>query len=415
MNSALATGQANFTEENRKARERLLNVVDRCSRDRYASFPPAARELRVSGGIVLMGGQKASLGHHLDLLEGALKRSPSLHLRALVDEVPASIRLTSRVQQLGLELLTPAELFARRDEFRDCLFVDRYCTWVPGVKYKARLREHGLSVLRLEQFLNAPPLAHPDAHFRAHSDFMLEKFDRFLDLEHVWCDSKSRTVYYTALAGFISMDFTWFAYCCDDHDERYLPSDIGFVPGTEEIFVDCGAHDGAESILFAKRVANRFTRICAFEPDRTNFAVTTRNLNRYMIDHRLDNMFCYPLGVYDRNDYLETSGHDVTVVVMDRHAESGGLFVARLDDVLEEMTYLKLEIEGAELAALRGAHRLIRADKPVLAVAAYHKPDDLLALTDQIRSFDVGYDLKLRHHSLEPAVLCIYCQPGTGT
>ena len=207
------------------------------------------------------------------------------------------------------------------------------------------------------------------------------------------------------------MDFTWFAYGCDDHAERYLPSDIEFEFGGEEVFVDCGAHDGAESALFAQRVGNHFKRICAFEPDRVNYAVTSRNLNRYMVEHAIDNILCYPMGVYDRNGYLAFSGYDVTVAVSDHHASTGqGLFVARLDDVIDEMTFLKLEIEGAELAALRGAERLIRANKPTLAISAYHKPEDLLELTAHVESLNLGYTLKLRHQSLEPAVLCIYCQ-----
>jgi len=400
--------------ESTKARAQLLGVVERCQTDRYAYFPEAAREriLRSDGrDIVLMGGQRSSLAYHLDLIQRTLTANPGLRLRALVDESPETVPATHPLLVSGTEIVSTQEFLARSVEFRDALVVDRYCTWIPGVKYRSRLKQAGIAFLRLEQFLNAPGLTFPPGHYRQHSDFMLREFDRFLALENIWADERSRTVYYTSLAAAISLDFTWFAFGCDNHDERYLPSDIGLLLGDDETFVDCGAHDGSESILFAKRVKNRFRSIRAFEPDRVNFSVTSRNLQKYSRDHRVANIYCYPMGVYDRNGYLGFTGSDVMVAVQDSHVERGpGLFVTRLDDMIEEMTYLKLEIEGAELAALHGAHSLIRTHKPVLAISCYHKPEDFLELSSHVLSLDMGYRMTLRHHSLEPGVLCIYCQ-----
>lgn len=400
--------------ESAKARDQLLALVERCSRDRFAFFPTQAREPLLKQGrrdIVLMGGQKASLGLHLQFLEWVIQANPGLRLRALVDESPQTIPQTAALVARGVEVLDPTAFFQRAGEFADAIIVDRYCTWVPGVKYRTKLKQAGLPYLRLEQFLNAPGLAAPYGHFRTHSDFMLAEFDRFLALENLWADERSLTVYYTALAAMISIDFTWLAFGCDQHEDRYLPNDIGLQLGDREVFVDCGAHDGAESILFARRVQNRYRSIRAFEPDRANFMVTSRNLQQYMGEHGVSDMFCYPMGVYDRNAYLGFTGSDVTVMVSDAPADKGpGLFVARLDDFIDEMTYFKLEIEGAELAALRGADGLIRKNKPLLAVSAYHKPDDFLDLSAHILALDMGYTFKLRHHSLEPGVLCIYAQ-----
>ena len=404
--------------DSHRTRERLLELVDRCQHDRFAYFPSHARELPWKNGfldVVLMGGQKSSLNYHLDLIEYLIKMTPGLRLRAIVDEIPGAIVAASRVLALGAKLVTVRDFFENSSSYRDCIIVDRYCTWIPGIKYRAKLKQSGLAVLRWEQFLNAPGLPIPAAHYLAHSDLVLAQFDNFLAIEKLWEDDHSRNVYYTTLAAYASLDFTWFAFTCGNHDERYMPSDIGLKMNENEVFVDCGAHDGAESIIFATRVRNNFRRICAFEPDRKNYAVVCKNLARYMGQHQLDNIVCYPLGVYDRNAYLSFSGKDVTVTLSDQPAGEGpGLFVARLDDLIDEMSYLKLEIEGAELGALNGARDLIRRQRPVMAISAYHKPTDFPDLTGFVRELDMGYTMKLRHQSLEAGVLCIYAQPNEG-
>ena len=74
------------------------------------------------------------------------------------------------------------------------------------------------------------------------------------------------------------------------------------------------------------------------------------------------------------------------------------------------MTYLRLEAEGSEAAALRGARGLIQASRPKLAVSVYHRPDDFLVLPKLIHEFNPDYSFKLRHQSLEYGVLTLYCQ-----
>ncbi len=53
--------------------------------------------------------------------------------------------------------------------------------------------------------------------------------------------------------------------------------------------------------------------------------------------------------------------------------------VRRLDDILgnRPVTFIKMDIEGSELAALRGAERIIRQQRPKLAICVYHKPEDM--------------------------------------
>ena len=50
------------------------------------------------------------------------------------------------------------------------------------------------------------------------------------------------------------------------------------------------------------------------------------------------------------------------------------------------MTYLKMDIEGAEMEALRGAEKTIRAFSPTLAISIYHSPEDMMDIPEYVHS-----------------------------
>ena len=72
-----------------------------------------------------------------------------------------------------------------------------------------------------------------------------------------------------------------------------------------------------------------------------------------------------------------------------------------IDNILHgsRVDFIKMDIEGAELNALRGAEKSIRRYHPSLAVCAYHRTDDLITLPQYINSLG-GYHLYLRKHGL---------------
>lgn len=402
-------------EEVVNARKLLDGVVARCSADRWAEFPKDVRDFISSGHkpppIVLMGLDGYILDEHLRLIDCVLANNAGMEMRAVVSDTAASVWDPALIRMRGWRFLTTREFFDNAVEFAGCLVVDRYCTWMPAIKYKVQLKRSGFRVLRFEQFMNMPDLKPAGAYFRAQSDFMLEHLDKILPLASSFADAKSTKVLYNVLAGFISMNFVYFALSCDDHRERYFSSDVGFEFSEHEVLADVGALDGSESIIFAEKVRRKFKGIHAFEPDRLNFRKLCRKINAYVAQHGALDFYCHNFGVYDRNDYLAFTGTDYAVSVNEGRAEDGqGLLMARLDDVLDEMTYLRLEAEGSESAALRGARNLIRKYKPKLAVSIYHRPDDFLVLPKMIREFDQGYNFKLRHQSLEYGVLSLYCQ-----
>lgn len=75
--------------------------------------------------------------------------------------------------------------------------------------------------------------------------------------------------------------------------------------------------------------------------------------------------------------------------------------VRSLDSVLQgkRASFIKMDIEGSELEALKGAEETIRKWRPKLAISMYHKPEDIWELPLYVKKLVPDYRLYLRHHS----------------
>ena len=58
-----------------------------------------------------------------------------------------------------------------------------------------------------------------------------------------------------------------------------------------------------------------------------------------------------------------------------------------------------MDIEGAELEALKGAEKTIRADRPDLGICVYHSPSHLWEIPLYLHGLGVGYRLYLRNYT----------------
>jgi len=85
----------------------------------------------------------------------------------------------------------------------------------------------------------------------------------------------------------------------------------------------------------------------------------------------------------------------------------------KLDNVLmEPPTYIKMDIEGAELEALWGARKLLKEHKPVLAICAYHTSDHLWEIPLLIHAIQPDYKLHLRRYAEGAWELVWYAIPA---
>jgi len=73
-------------------------------------------------------------------------------------------------------------------------------------------------------------------------------------------------------------------------------------------------------------------------------------------------------------------------------------------------TLIKMDIEGAEPDALRGAEATLRRNRPGLAVALYHKPEHLWEIPLWLAGLGLGYRMYLRGHLHSGYELILYCR-----
>ena len=65
----------------------------------------------------------------------------------------------------------------------------------------------------------------------------------------------------------------------------------------------------------------------------------------------------------------------------------------------DKCTLLNADIEGAELPLLHAMEKIIRADRPVIAVCLYHYKEDLLTVPQFLQSICVNYIWYMRKYT----------------
>lgn len=170
-----------------------------------------------------------------------------------------------------------------------------------------------------------------------------------------------------------------------------------------EYFVDAGAFNGETAEYFLSLFDNGYAYV--LEPNPKQFEITKGRLRTY------PQAELFPYGAYDQNTLLcfnVNQGYEST----GRISEHGSvkIEVRKMDDLLRDrkVTFIKMDIEGSELAALRGAERIIREQRPKLAICVYHKPEDMWEIPELILNYHPDYKLFLRHYSLFQTETVLY-------
>ncbi len=176
----------------------------------------------------------------------------------------------------------------------------------------------------------------------------------------------------------------------------------------DEIFVDAGSFDGLTSVCFNDITKGMYRKIYAFEPDEKNL----RKCRKTFQEHSLINVETVPIGLWNKTDILSFDSRGNGASKIENEAEDK-IKVDRLDNVLsdEQISFIKMDLEGAEYNALSGAREIISRCKPKLAISVYHKPEDIWELPDLILSISEEYQFYFRHYSISESETIIYAIP----
>ena len=220
-------------------------------------------------------------------------------------------------------------------------------------------------------------------------------------------DDKSRNVMQCYLNAATTGEFEMlFSECYEEHSYfNSITSDLII-----DMLIDCGAYDGDSIHDFIKMFPN-YCKIIAFEPDRVNLQKLAARKKK----EKIRNLTVVDKGVGLRKETLYFHSTGKSNSFLDETGDSE-IQITPLDEFCNQCMgtiMVKMDIEGAELAALQGAEKLIREKHPILTICVYHREEDLIEIPQYIHKIagEGIYDYYLRFHGLDLAELVFYAIP----
>ena len=212
-------------------------------------------------------------------------------------------------------------------------------------------------------------------------------------------------------------------YLENDGQLQYFADDVPlFVGMTELRFIDCGACTG-DTLLpmldYCRSSGLAARAVCLFEPEHENLLA----LNEVVSEHVPTDCHAVivPCGTWSTNTIVQFSAARNSSAIIETSTAATeppslhSIATVSLDDSVRGMrpNYIKMDIEGAEHEALRGAAEIIRTTEPVLAICVYHKADDLWEIPKLIDSINPEYEFYLRVHGDMGLEVVLYAVPSS--
>lgn len=226
------------------------------------------------------------------------------------------------------------------------------------------------------------------------ADFLTLHYNELERVYHMLADEQSRLVFKNVVRSKLTGEIPPLFECASSVEEAW-----GLFQLTEkERYLDLGAYTGDTVERFLRFTNGHYQQIWAVEPDHKNFKRLLQNTDNLL------NVQCFNCCVdadSGERRYSMDGGRK-------SHAlKNGGEMISAVtvDELLDgaPVSLIKMDVEGMEAAALRGAAGTIRKYKPSMQVSAYHRSEDLFALPLLVEQIRPGAKVYLRHFSCLPA------------
>ncbi len=176
----------------------------------------------------------------------------------------------------------------------------------------------------------------------------------------------------------------------------------------EEVFVDLGAYTG-DSIEGYIKTYGKYKKIYGYEMTPTTFETLKQNMRIY------NNIECRQKAIGEKNGkiYIKSvSDEDPSSNKVDNQGNVAIEMVSLDEDITEKITFIKMDIEGAEQAALKGAKNHIQLSKPKLAVCTYHNNEDIWKIPQMIYEMNPEYKFYMRYNGTSwwPSEYVLLCK-----
>ncbi len=179
--------------------------------------------------------------------------------------------------------------------------------------------------------------------------------------------------------------------------QRGIYSQFGHGARTGDVVLDVGANVG----VYAREALRAgASKVIAIEPVPPVAECLRRNMRDEIAAGKV---VVVEKGAWDKDDFLEMNIYPGNMAASSFTADRKGeqryrvrLPLTTLDQIaaslaLERVDFIKMDIEGSERRAVRGAATLIRRFKPRMALCVYHLADDPVAVPAAVRAVRTDY------------------------
>jgi FkbM family methyltransferase len=253
-----------------------------------------------------------------------------------------------------------------------------------------------INVMTMQAFLAAidAPYITEDS-FRNYHSVLFNQASAFVSAFLCLEDERSREVYDGLIRMRLELDNAA-ASIRSDFRLEYIEPD--FIEAQDiRFYVDAGAYDGDTLARLESRLGAA-QNAYLFEPEQRAFEACQRRFadrkTVKVLQAAMSETPCWiPAPRANSCDVLgQLAAGDVQPM-----ADVAGL---PLDEVaVGAVSLIKLDIEGAEGSALRGARQVLLRERPKLCVCAYHRSDDLWRLINTVLALRGDYRVGVRHYS----------------
>lgn len=183
-----------------------------------------------------------------------------------------------------------------------------------------------------------------------------------------------------------------------DRNQYFFSKRFSIRP--EDVVIDAGSFTGDTIADIIRRFGKKFDTIHCFEPSKENHSLLKRFRDKNKLEKKV---ILHQAGLSDRCAVLHFSGLGLGYHETTADDPSGEKVpIVTIDSVFEgkRVDFIKMDIEGSEPKAIKGAKKVIRRDTPDLAICIYHYPEHFWEIPLQLAAMVPGYSFFLRHHSL---------------
>lgn len=332
--------------------------------------------------VYLYGGGRASF-FYLKWL--ASKKIP---VKGIIETNSASSPLGGG--QMSLPIYSIDEFLS---EQRDCSIViaaPKYLREIESILKKAKYSENAIYGFEAELYFSFGTMNDIEAYRK----YILSNWNRILKLRQMLVDELSVDTLKAFLQGRVSGDQRHFIDVMVP--DQYYPKDVLSFNNSETL-VECGSYDGDTLQKFMDVVHGEYEECYCFEPDPVCADILEKRITE---EWKSDKIHLIKKGVWDEKTelFFESTPEQGTSCVTSSSENS--VPMVKIDDfVKEKVSFIKMDIEGAELRALKGAKEIISSYRPKLAICVYHEREDFLDIPEYLHELVPQYKFYMRHHN----------------